>query len=120
MEREQAIKIEVLKIAAFTIIAVAAIIGGAYMYGSHVRAQATIETINKSAEANIQRAEANIRAMEAKTRELQAQTAELNRENLRLQREILKEQAMLMDKLQREPIPVQVKAGAELDRSPRR
>ena len=107
MEREYAI--EVIKIAAFTIIAVAAIIGGAFMYGSHVRAQATIETINKSAEANI-------RAMEAKTRELQAQTAELNRENLRLQQEILKGQAMLMDKLQREPIPVQVKAGDGPDR----
>lgn len=116
MEREYAI--EVIKIAAFTIIAVAAIIGGAFMYGSHVRAQATIETINKSAEASIQRAEANIRAMEAKTRELQAQAAELNRENLRLQQEIqiLKGQAMLMDKLQREPIPVQVKAGDGPDR----
>lgn len=110
MEREQAIKMEVLKIASFTIIAVAAIIGGAYMYGSHVQAQASIQ----SAEA--------ISVIEAKTAELRDQAAELDRENLRLQREILKGQAMLMDKLQQEiePILVKVKASDEPDRSPRR
>ena len=107
MEREQAIKIEVLKIAAFTIIAVAAIIAGASMYGSRAR-------------ATIQSAEATIRAMEAKTRELQIRIAELNQENLRLQQEIVERQALLLDKLQRGPIPTQVKAGAEPDRSPRR